>query len=229
MRGKVIDSCKFFAGIGITPAYAGKSSSLRPPIPFTTGSPPPMRGKVFVCDQCDCLCRITPAYAGKSSPFGSRTIYPVGSPPPMRGKATRRIAAAVPLRITPAYAGKRLLPWQYTGDWWDHPRLCGEKGKKIRKAQPKKGSPPPMRGKAAFDNRFRNSDRITPAYAGKRLAQGVGAKQVKDHPRLCGEKSQTEHDRIQSRWITPAYAGKRSSLTCTPECPWDHPRLCGEK
>ena len=90
---------------------------------------------------------------------------------------------------------------------------------------------------------------ITPAYAGKRL-QSVQTKQkLKDHPRLCGEKSRVSHSipscsgspppmrgkgylepfySIYHR-ITPAYAGKRRSPEAFRGFLRDHPRLCGEK
>ena len=60
-------------------------------------------------------------------------IAPMGSPPPMRGKAILDFPYSLTLGITPAYAGKSdssgddLCPVQ------DHPRLCGEKAKKIPK------------------------------------------------------------------------------------------------
>ena len=51
----------------------------------------------------------------------------------------------------------------------DHPRVCGEKYFTIRDKVAKKGSPPRMRGKAAFARLDDLRDGITPAYAGKRL------------------------------------------------------------
>ena len=91
--------------------------------------------------------------------------------------------------------------------------------------------------------------RITPAYAGKRKAKRNHVKAMRDHPRLCGEKSSScmtaplmsgspppmrgkVHDRHLCSGkgrITPAYAGK-SPRNRSPQ--WlcrDHPRLCGEK
>ena len=49
----------------------------------------------------------------------------------MRGKA--EMGAIVPFRagITPAYAGKRELGLDRLPPLWDHPRVCGEKTKKI--------------------------------------------------------------------------------------------------
>ena len=90
---------------------------------------------------------------------------------------------------------------------------------------------------------------ITPAYAGKSKLSPNCIVVKRDHPRICGEKSQ----HIGARYIpkgspphmrgkvnekkangfdiriTPAYAGK-STLLCFPAEPgWDHPRICGEK
>ena len=72
-----------------------------------TGSPPPMRGKVYPDNPDKGHAWITPAYAGKSAPAispvmitwdhprlcGEKNAIPtaavrcIGSPPPMRGKA----------------------------------------------------------------------------------------------------------------------------------------------
>ena len=126
MRGKGKTSGRNHQNQGITPAYAGKSphvASVRryagdhPRLcgekfcsaalsNMTSGSPPPMRGKVKGCSYCAKYTRITPAYAGKSQHserdsrksedhprlcgekiktfLQSRGAW--GSPPPMRGK-----------------------------------------------------------------------------------------------------------------------------------------------
>ena len=85
MRGKVWCSFSYLAARGITPAYAGKSPLACCPWrlhrdhprvcgekhcpktkhPSQIGSPPRMRGKVFVVALCIDFLRITPAYAGK--------------------------------------------------------------------------------------------------------------------------------------------------------------------
>ena len=72
----------------ITPAYAGKSGAISDYIGYVkdhprlcgekgiksltgvrnSGSPPPMRGKVYDAIDTMRLMRITPAYAGKRSP-----------------------------------------------------------------------------------------------------------------------------------------------------------------
>ena len=131
----------------------------------------------------------------------------------------------------------------------DHPRLCGEKYAAFPDTLKPIGSPPPVRGKVENSLRMSAKVRITPACAGKSTDARPTEAEIKDHPRLCGEKTSTDHivecstgspppvrgkefscsltsatDRI-----TPACAGK--SRCCRSRCCWseDHPRLCGEK
>ena len=85
MRGKVILVCNLVPAFRITPAYAGKSTPRETAGRFfvdhprlcgekifssfshapQTGSPPPMRGKVFALQKNEMQRGITPAYAGK--------------------------------------------------------------------------------------------------------------------------------------------------------------------
>ena len=66
MRGKDFYPNFHPLGLGITPAYAGKSSDLVLLSHEITGSPPHMRGKVAGLLATDIVDGITPAYAGKS-------------------------------------------------------------------------------------------------------------------------------------------------------------------
>ena len=106
-----------------------------------------------------------------------------------------------------------------------------------------------MRGKALSGNVASDTNRITPAYAGKSPVVAAGEATHKDHPRLCGEKcrqldlwSMPEGSPPPMRGkvkqpfldflnigITPAYAGKRWSCSDAVATDEDHPRLCGEK
>ena len=130
MRGKdyVAHACK--GRVGITPAYAGKSPTF-----------------IFASS----LSRITPAYAGKSFPrrcivpknwdhprvcgekmnIGAITAMLGGSPPRMRGKEAKNFFRGSGLGITPAYAGKSRPSRYWFAAGRDHPRVCGEKTKKI--------------------------------------------------------------------------------------------------
>ena len=106
-----------------------------------------------------------------------------------------------------------------------------------------------MRGKAVNLCHFGQQHRITPAYAGKRLRHVGRVVQAEDHPRVCGEKTNSPFSRVYQvgspprmrgkapqRYhgqaavgITPAYAGKSAKRLCGGCQLWDHPRVCGEK
>ena len=145
--------------------------------------------------------------------------------------------------------GKACPRWCSRAGHWDHPRVCGEKWAGLCTQRSSTGSPPRMRGKASPDNDNQAITRITPAYAGKRVAAQIFRNLDRDHPRVCGEKC---HSRLRAAsaegspprmrgkeaagklcpvggGITPAYAGKRQSGELHLQQARDHPRICGEK
>ena len=142
------------SGLGASgdhPRMCGEKTKPQRVAPPKLGSPPHVRGKVsqFV-DGCACH-GITPACAGKSvlafpigpavkdhprmcgekRSSGSRLFQLRGSPPHVRGKVFLKILAMLDKRITPACAGKRCRSRRCRPRRWDHPRMCGEKTKKI--------------------------------------------------------------------------------------------------
>ena len=152
------------------------------------GSPPPMRGKGGCFTTALRRMGITPAHAGKSMtavttsviardhprPCGEKAMARIirmctqGSPPPMRGKVFLHVLSSKHIGITPAHAGKRLQSVHSNARRRDHPRPCGEKRMRRAIFPRKRGSPPPMRGKAKRNMVLATHDRITPAHAGKR-------------------------------------------------------------
>ena len=70
---------------------------------------------------------------------------------------------------------------------------------------------------------------ITPAYAGKSCTELTVKGEVKDHPRVCGEKPSGVMAALACAGITPAYAGKSTNSELSSPCTRDHPRVCGEK
>ena len=66
MRGKVLWAKLYWSMIGITPAYAGKSSETFRNAVNSAGSPPRMRGKEKNAPFDFTYTGITPACAGKS-------------------------------------------------------------------------------------------------------------------------------------------------------------------
>ena len=115
------------------------------------GSPPHMRGKVDAMPILALPIGITPAYAGKSvyqefrrarlwdhpricgekKETTMNTYEITGSPPHMRGKESQHVVDGAVAGITPAYAGKRPACRGSAPSCVDHPRICGEKTKKI--------------------------------------------------------------------------------------------------
>ena len=92
-------------------------------------------------------------------------------------------------RITPACAGKSTPSLAVFGLHRDHPRVCGEKRTRQAVWTQCGGSPPRVRGKADYTPVVDVRVRITPACAGKRgflISEGF---LIRDHPRVCGEKS----------------------------------------
>ena len=106
--------------------------------------------------------------------------------------------------------------------------MCGEKSIVAPSSGPCTGSPPRMRGKVLYRSGPDAGGRITPAYAGKSYTRTCYAYNVRDHPRVCGEKvgmgyrgkapvgspprmrgKVYAHRSARVRCgITPAYAGK---------------------
>ncbi len=148
MRGKVGGDGLETGNVRITPAYAGKSEF------------PPAFTKVS---------RDHPRLCGEKPSMNKFPSTEIGSPPPMRGKELPAYATSNYYRITPAYAGKSSLVADTQRRRQDHPRLCGEKGSLRESTRSSAGSPPPMRGKVDVINKLPGINRITPAYAGKRV------------------------------------------------------------
>ena len=111
------------------------------------------------------------------------------------------------------------------------------------------GSPPRVRGKAVRELELLGRLRITPACAGKSFTSAVSVASCRDHPRVCGEKSQPPFcftfpagspPRVRGKGrrgmdcslrigITPACAGKSPNGRTMMNTSRDHPRVCGDK
>ena len=187
VRGKVCHTMAEAKGLGITPAYAGKSRCNLP-------STAPWKDHPRVC--------------GEKPPL-EETGNPVqGSPPRMRGKAILRSSPAQLVGITPAYAGKRSACSPPSPHSRDHPRVCGEKQQMIADAGKGMGSPPRMRGKAERRSKRPQNPGITPAYAGKRLGLATRTSRERDHPRVCGEKALSTFSSRKNSGSPPRMRGK---------------------
>ena len=180
-------------------------SSSYPPL----GSPPRVRGKGSIKGYALEWAGITPACAGKR-PLAPDTAYNTrdhprvcgekfslrrpppsmgGSPPRVRGKVNFFRTLTGYFRITPACAGKRRSCFLRLFPKWDHPRVCGEKMPCGPCSPLGPGSPPRVRGKDFLTHLKILLVGITPACAGKSRQRQPLNMWVRDHPRVCGEKS----------------------------------------
>ena len=133
------------------PRVGGEKFTRSYALAFHLGSPPRGRGKVSLTTARTSITRITPAWAGKSQHgaaerrvdrdhprVGGEKSCPScvsadtpGSPPRGRGKVDLFGGSGTTLRITPAWAGKSQGPSRPADTDKDHPRVGGEKTKKI--------------------------------------------------------------------------------------------------
>ena len=106
-----------------------------------------------------------------------------------------------------------------------------------------------MRGKAIDIGPIHGELGITPAYAGKSCRPEAAVPDLRDHPRVCGEKKFACRrsrffpgspprmrgkdakilETAKTLGITPAYAGKSFRIDAHEIAKGDHPRVCGEK
>ena len=181
MRGKGPPERDVQDAARITPAYAGKSW-LRKRAPSTVWDHP------RVCGE-------------KAEKRRERKVRR-GSPPRMQGKVHFLKVRLNERGITPARAGKSSLRWAAIQTHGDHPRVCGEKLSTTSTDIHPAGSPPRMRGKELAGALAGGVERITPAYAGKRVCRRLSSLVRRDHPRVCGEKS-TSTSMINCGWGSP--------------------------
>ena len=170
-----------------------------------------MRGKVARRGAGSRRAGIIPACAGKRLPSprqdGTRSDHPrvcgekneakriimvsVGSSPRVRGKVAPRHGHRGAFGIIPACAGKSHCPFLSALTGRDHPRVCGEKRDERPITLQVMGSSPRVRGKAAPQDARKWKRGIIPACAGKSCNLSVTLLKTWDHPRVCGEKSDT--------------------------------------
>ncbi|RYQ48739.1 hypothetical protein PG1770B_1301 [Bifidobacterium pseudolongum subsp. globosum] len=181
------------------------------------------------------------------APFGI-VLLSIGSSPRLRGTPPAKQQWRVRWGIIPALAGNTptsLLPCRVRRD---HPRACGEHFNPARPALGSAGSSPRLRGTPICAPSLSRSVGIIPALAGN---TGRGARACHggwDHPRACGEHSDSQKRNLRAQGssprlrgtlrgqqvqvtgggIIPALAGNTTRCASRDTRPWDHPRACGE-
>ena len=208
MRGKGIADDEARAAVGITPRVRGKAKKK---VPFL----PPHQDHPRVCgEKARSICR---------------PLCKMGSPPRMRGKSFGSFCFLSFRQDHPRVCGKSRRLSHCRSQFWDHPRVCGEKVELVHQTEGKVGITPRVRGKVHISTGQVGGVGITPAYAGKRAVANFRPGTIRDHPRVCGEKTclimssrfwMGSPPRMRGKVyvgvdgqarlrITPAYAGKK--------------------
>ena len=132
--------------IGITPARAGKTTTLQ---------------------SCSRVLQDHPRSCGKDRLRSYNPVPAPGSPPLVRERPHLAFLQILFPGITPARAGKTDCQFYNTAIAWDHPRSCGKDCIAVEKSDGELGSPPLVRERPALERLAPFFPGITPARAGK--------------------------------------------------------------
>ena len=166
MRGKRPSKIFFRFRYRNIPAYAGKTGALRIVVKRWKEHP-------RVCGENNRLNTnavnapgTSPRMRGKPPDLLKSTLLS-GTSPRMRGKRTLTNNYMLCVRNIPAYAGKTTNRSSVRGCAAEHPRVCGENGRRFKPSSPLAGTSPRMRGKLFRMLLSKTCSRNIPAYAGK--------------------------------------------------------------
>ncbi len=149
----------------------------------------------------------------------------MGSPPRVRGEVSFSAPSPGAFGITPACAGRSLRLLSRSGAGGDHPRVCGEKRIRRSRHPAQVGSPPRVRGEAVVARPKPRPAGITPACAGRRALQSLESQVIRDHPRVCGEKTDAAYSssdfpgsppRVRGEANIPLFSASMRGIT--PAC-----------
>ncbi len=184
-------------GADMQTEFCGKSLS---------GSPPRVRGRLFLPARSFTTGRFTPACAGQtqlqSCITGDNPVHPrvcgadvqlfhpspmlSGSPPRVRGRRKSGISISRGVRFTPACAGQTIRHSPARMPNSVHPRVCGADSHVSGFRSRHFGSPPRVRGRLQSVREKQDRFRFTPACAGQTNSHRWNVALTAVHPRVCG-------------------------------------------
>ena len=209
---------------------------------------PARAGKTSTASSGEGPCPAHPRACGENEALAADEPRQRGSSPRVRGKrAARRNRTHAP-RLIPARAGKTSPQGTRVHVSRAHPRACGENKPPKPRSRRSPGSSPRVRGKPASELQQSQGAGLIPARAGKTDRRAGLARQLRAHPRACGENNLRlssvdgppgSSPRVRgklSEWETrpyedgliPARAGKTHRRSRRTRSSWAHPRACGE-
>ncbi|SES04329.1 hypothetical protein SAMN05443377_1391 [Propionibacterium cyclohexanicum] len=206
-RGRQHVRCFVFSDGGLTPAFAGKTSTMRPR-PGRTGAHPRIRGE-------DWQWRVM------------LTSW-LGSPPHSRGRLTIRATTRASAGLTPAFAGKTATSRPARRRMTAHPRIRGEDPDRRSGARVGHGSPPHSRGRLSEQAPCASRSRAHPRIRGEDLASIFLPRLISGSPPHSRGRRGFGLLRLLRIGLTPAFAGKTYPARYCHPGRRAHPRIRGE-
>ena len=141
-------------------------------------TPPACAGKttgpsLIVLDEWD-----HPRMCGKDKTTMAILLLPLGSPLHVRERLILTFHRNLLIGITPACAGKTRIGIEGSVARGDHPRMCGKDLSFLKIQFSCRGSPPHVRERLYPDHSCILCGRITPACAGKTVADGEAGPEI---------------------------------------------------
>ena len=214
----------------------------------SVGSSPRVRGTHVRHRRAEGVHGIIPACAGNTPSILVSSTDKRGSSPRVRG--TRPLDNRIVLidGIIPACAGNTAPRMIKRASSRDHPRVCGEHMGTLHVSDAAVGLSPRVRGTPVFSPSVCVRFGIIPACAGNTRVLALRLREVRDHPRVCGEHSagisasqnalgssprvRGTHGQLgvlhHDVGISPACAGNTPRSSSCSARRRDHPRVCGE-
>ena len=186
-RGKPDNVAGLAQRIGIIPAHAGKTFSMR---------------------TCGTASRDHPRSRGENQGEPVGPFAALGSSPLTRGKQSAPPRPDRRPGIIPAHAGKTCQSPSGSGCARDHPRSRGENIVSVDQPRRGPGSSPLTRGKRYVTVLIPPATGIIPAHAGKTEARGYARGSGEDHPRSRGENIARARAIAQAKGSSPLTRGK---------------------
>ena len=136
---------------------------------------------------CRCRGRDHPRVCGEHRDRILQTLRTLGSSPRVRGTHVGVVVEQNHVGIIPACAGNTAKASLIDALSWDHPRVCGEHGRRIPARCSTWGSSPRVRGTLGGIKIINSHPGIIPACAGNTHRATTRHIARRDHPRVCGE------------------------------------------
>ncbi len=171
-----------------------------------------------------------------------------GTPPRVRGRRWRPARWCRRTGNTPARAGTTYPYGPRTVRVREHPRACGDDAHRVVDLEPRRGTPPRVRGRLDPLLDAERRDRNTPARAGTTWTSTGPTRTTTEHPRACGDDARSVSTRSSTAGTPPRVRGRhprgrlaavgggntpaRAGTTQCSHHPLDlrreHPRACGD-